>query len=191
MRARAVLHADIEPHRAVERRFLHGEQMRQFRVKAFGVFVAAEITVLPPPFGNRAGDAVNQLLHALLALRRIERAVKIFLRDDIRGGLRPKRRDFHVGLLENYLAAYVRQAGDAAFPLNFFERMNAGDSVITPDGHALAPARRLFRRRRLVLRLIMPGGRAFQLFDIIHNALTPSHELRRSDSSPSDTAAGC
>ena len=83
------------------------------------LFVAA-------PLGDRVDDAADQLLDAVLALRRADLAAEILRDDDVGGLLRPGLRDLDVALLEHHLAAFVADDRRAELPFDLVERIDAG-----------------------------------------------------------------
>ena len=99
-----VKQADVEPHGRVERTVLMEAEPGQLAVEAFAVGGAGEVAVFEAPIGDRAGDAVDELLDAVLALGRADFAVEVLAADDVRRELAPERRHFAVGLLEDQFA---------------------------------------------------------------------------------------
>ena len=114
------------------------QQMQQFRVKALRIVSRSEVPILLPPIGNRARHALRQLFDARFAFRAAHRAIEILLRHDIRGGLRPKRRDFDLGLFENQFIVTIHNPRRAFFPNEFIERVNARHGKIARQRQAAA-----------------------------------------------------
>ena len=67
---RHALHADVEPHRRVERGALGDEQVLELVGERGGLFVVGEVAVLLAPRQDRVDDAIDDLLQRPLALRR-------------------------------------------------------------------------------------------------------------------------
>ena len=118
-----VIQADVEPHGRIERAVLMQAEPGELAIEAFAVFGAGEVAVFDAPIGDRAGDAVDELPDAVLALGRADFAVEVFADDDVRGQLAPERRNFAVGLLEEQLAVFAFDGGGAAVPLDGVERV--------------------------------------------------------------------
>src|SRR5690606_26071589 len=64
----AVVEADVEPDRRVERAVLVQAEGGQLVVEDLGVGVGGEVAVLAAPVGDGAGDAIDELADAPLAL---------------------------------------------------------------------------------------------------------------------------
>ena len=116
---RHALHADVEPHRRVERGALVHEDVLQLVAERLGLLVVDEVAVADAPVGDRVGDAVDDLAQRRLPLGRAERAAEVLLGDDVRGVQRPRRRELDVGLEEGVAAVLeVRDARVAPLPLD-------------------------------------------------------------------------
>ncbi len=118
------LHAHVEPHRRIEGHLLLDQQVRQFVAEGVTRWGVGEVAALLAPFDDRVHDAADELAHRAFALRRVELAVKIFRRNNVRRGLRPAFRHFHIFLAENRLALLVADQRHAAFPFDRGERGN-------------------------------------------------------------------
>ncbi len=94
---RALLEADVEPHRRVEGRHLVQQDVRQLGVEGVGVLFACEVAAGATPAGDRAGDAADHLLDRALALGRAELSAEVLLGDDVRRVLRPGLRELDAG----------------------------------------------------------------------------------------------
>ena len=97
---RHALDADVEPHRAVERRPLGDEDVLQLVGERRGLGVVAEVAAFEAPAGDRVDDAVDDLAQRGLTLGGAERAAEVLLGDDVGGVLRPVGGELDVGLLE-------------------------------------------------------------------------------------------
>ena len=95
----------------------------QLAVEPLAVLRRGEVAVLDAPVGDRAGDAVDQLPDAVLALGRADFAVEVLADDDVGGQLAPDRRDFAVVLLEDHLAVLALDLRAADFPLDGREQI--------------------------------------------------------------------
>ena len=118
-----VIQADVEPDGRVERAVLMQAEPGEFAVEAFAIGGAGEVAVFEAPIGDRAGDAVDELLDAVFALGRADFAVEVFAADDVRGQLAPERRHFAVGLLEDQLAVLAFDLRAANFPIDGGEQI--------------------------------------------------------------------
>ena len=65
---RHALHADVEPHRRVERRALVHEDVLELVAEGLGLLLVDEVAVLGAPVGDRVGDPVDDLAQRPLAL---------------------------------------------------------------------------------------------------------------------------
>src|SRR5439155_7260732 len=129
---RLLLEADVEPHRRVERGELVDEDRLQLVLERRGLFLVGEVAAVAPPGADRGDDAADHLLDRELALGRAHTAAEVFLRDDVRRGLRPEARELDALLLEHRLVL----AGDervARLPLDLVERIAAGDREVAAD----------------------------------------------------------
>ena len=132
------LHADVEPHRRVESHLLLDQQVRQIVAEGVARSGAGEVAALLAPADDRVHHAADELAHRAFALRRVELAVEIFRRDDVRRRLRPALRHFHVFLAENRLALFVADQRDAAFPFDGVERRSAAVGKVSLEFEASA-----------------------------------------------------
>ena len=122
---RDALHADVEPHRRVERGALVHEDVLELVAERGGLVVVDEVAVADAPVGDRVDDPVDDLAQRPLALGRAERAAEVLLGDDVRGVQRPGRRELDVGLEEGVAAVFeVRDARVAALPLDRVVRID-------------------------------------------------------------------
>ena len=97
------------------------------------VFGGGEVSLLPAPVADGLRHALNQLANAGLALRRAQRAVKIFAGNNVDGGHRPVLGRLHVALLKDRVALGVSDAGGAQLPFHFVIRRNAGAGEIARE----------------------------------------------------------
>ncbi len=114
--------ADIEPHGRIEGAVLVEAEPGEVAVETLAVFIRGEVAVFDAPIRDGARDAVDQLLDAVFALRRIDFAVVVFAANDVRGQLRPEHRHFAIGLLEEHFAVFALDGGGTGFPLHGVER---------------------------------------------------------------------
>src|SRR5205085_1603034 len=121
----------VEPHRRVERRDLVQQDPRELRFERVAVLVRGEVAELAAPARDRAGHAADHLLDRALALRRVEPAAEVLLRDDVRRVLRPRGRELDALLLE---AADLRVA---QLPVDGRERVYTGFGEAPLDGQSL------------------------------------------------------
>src|SRR6185437_227558 len=120
------LHADVEPYRRVEARLLREHQVSEFAAEIFEVLRTGEVAVLFAPAGDGVHDALHQLRHAGLALRRPKLAVEVLAGDDVGRGLRPIDGNFDVALFEDDGAFIVADRGGTRLPLDFVVRVLTG-----------------------------------------------------------------
>ena len=95
------LDPDVEPDRRVEAHLLVDEQVGQLGLEGREVLVGREVALRLGPGGDRVDDAVDELLDAVLALRRADVAAEVLADDDVGGELAPERGDLDVLLLED------------------------------------------------------------------------------------------
>src|SRR5262249_47277393 len=134
----AVVQADVEPDGRVERAVLVQAEGGELVVEAVGVFLAGEVAVLAAPVADGAGDAVDELADAGLALGSVQLAVEILAGDDVGGELAPGLGDLAIDLLENDAAALVLDGGCALFPFELVVGADALCAEDAGDGHPLA-----------------------------------------------------
>ena len=131
---RDALHADVEPHRAVECGALGDEDELQFVAERLGLVGVDEVAAFDTPSGDRVGDAIDDLTQGGLALGGAERAAEVLLSDDVRRVERPRCRNLDVALLEGNRPVFpVRDARVAALPNNGVVRVHAGVGEMTAD----------------------------------------------------------
>jgi hypothetical protein len=115
----------VEPDRAVEGGLLIHEDVLEVVAERLQILVAREVLVLAAPRRDRVDHAADQLLDAVLPLRRADLTAKIFRDDDVGGLLRPGLRNLDIALLEDQLSALVANQRRAKLPLDFIERIDA------------------------------------------------------------------
>ena len=120
-----VIQPDVEPDRRVERAVLVQAQPGQLVVEHLAVGLG-EIAVLDPPIRDRAANAVDELAHRGLPLRRALLAVEILRHDHLGGQQRPGLGHLDVFLLENDLAGIVGDFRRPPFPLDLVEGIDLG-----------------------------------------------------------------
>ena len=76
------------------------------------------------PLRDGVDDAADQLLDAALTLRRPHLAAEVLRHDDVGGLLRPRLGDLDVALLEDHLAALVRDHRGAELPFDLVVGVN-------------------------------------------------------------------
>ena len=84
------LDPDVEPDRRVERHLLVDEEVRQLGLERGQVLVGREVALGLGPGGDRVDDAVDELLDAVLALRRADVAAEVLADHDVGGELAPE-----------------------------------------------------------------------------------------------------
>ncbi len=110
-------HADVEPHRRVERRLLVDDEVLQLVVEDLGLVVVDEVAVLDPPRGDRVGHPVGHLLERPLALGGAEGAAEVLLGQDVGGVHAPGLGHLDAQLLEgDRPVAVVGDPGVAPLP---------------------------------------------------------------------------
>ncbi len=120
-----LLEPDVEPHRAVEGRFLVKQDVGQLGLEGVGVLVGCEVAAVAPPAGDRPGDPGDHLLHGALALRRAELAAEVLLGDDVGRVLGPALRELDLALLERGVLR-IADHRVADLPLDLVEGVDAG-----------------------------------------------------------------
>ena len=101
------------------------QDVLQIVAERLQIRLGGEISLRPPPAGNRLHHAANQLPHAMLAPRGPQLATEIFRHDDVGRLLRPGAGHLDIALLEDDLAALVADDGRARLPFNLVERIEA------------------------------------------------------------------
>src|SRR5713226_5786322 len=162
------LDADVEPYRAVERRHLVDEQMRQFGLERVALGVGGEIMLALAPSGDRVDYAADELADTSLALGASERAAEVLRNDDVGRGLRPPARHLDIALLEDYMAVLAGDKGRARLPFDLRERVDTGLGEITleTDTSTLRGAFRLM---------------SFRLFYALRHSFTLPHHSNPSN----------
>ena len=139
---RLLLDADVEPDRAVERHLLVDEQVRQLVVERLRFLVASRSSrpSTPQPV---IVLATRPIICRTLRSRAVaaQRAAEVLRDDDVGRRLRPRRRDLDVLLLEERLAALVRDGGRAQLPLEVVVRIITGAREEALDGEGSARER--------------------------------------------------
>src|SRR5262245_36761106 len=95
--------------------------------------LAREVLILPRPRRDRVDHAPDQLLDAVLTLRRADLAPEILGDDDVGRLLRPGTRNLDVALLEDDLALLVADHRRPDFPIDLVERVHVWQSEITRE----------------------------------------------------------
>ena len=116
------LHADVEPHRGIERHFLLDKQVSQLVAKRIARFRRGEVAALFSPAHDGVRHAADKLPDRSLALVGVGLAVEILAGHDVGGGLRPALGDFHIFLAENDLPFFVADLRGAPLPFDRVER---------------------------------------------------------------------
>ena len=80
---------------------------REVAVEVLAVLLRLEVAVGDAPIGDRAGDAVNELLDGVLPLGGVDLAVEVLAHHHIGGQLAPGRRNLTGRLLEEDLAVFT------------------------------------------------------------------------------------
>ena len=164
-----VVQAHVEPYGRVERPVLVQAQPGQVAVEPFAVGRRGEVAVFDAPVGDRAGDAVDELLDAVFAVGALHVAVEVLAANDVGRQLGPKGRNFAVGLLEQHFAVLAFDGGGADFPVDGVEQVLR---LIGAEGRIdLEPT---------VESLLRGGGAARRL----RPSLTTSREISRRHENP-------
>ena len=88
-------HADVEPHRAVERGPLVDEDRLQLVAERVGLVVVGEVAAVDAPVGDGVGHPVDHLAQRRLPPGRAEVPAEVLLGGDVRRVLRPGDRELH------------------------------------------------------------------------------------------------
>ena len=137
------LHADVEPHRRVERGALVHEHVLELVAECLRFSVVDEVPVADAPVGDRVDDAVDHLAQRPLPFGQPERAAEVLLGDDVRRVERPIGRELDVGLEEGIAPVLeVRDARIAALPLHGVVRIDrrVGEVPSDPDSRCWPPS---------------------------------------------------
>ena len=110
--------------------------MRELVAKRVAVFRGGEVAALASPLRHRADDAADELAHRRLPILRPHMSSEILRDDDVRGHLRPELRHLDVLLLEDDLAALVRDHCRAQIPFAGVEHVDAWLGEEALDGDA-------------------------------------------------------
>src|SRR5207253_5661081 len=119
------LEPDVEPHRRVERRLLINEEVLEVVRERLQIVLAREVLLRARPHRDRVHDPADQLLDALLALRRADLSAEIFRDDDVGRLLRPEAGDLDVALLEDDFTFFGADDRGARLPFDLVERIDA------------------------------------------------------------------
>ena len=131
---RHALHADVEPHRRVERRLLVDDEVLELVVEDLGLLVVDEVAVLDPPRRQRVGHPVGHLAQRPLALVGAEGPPEVLLRQDVGGVHAPGLGHLDAELLEGHRAVpEVRDAGVAPLPAHLVVGVHAFGGEVAAD----------------------------------------------------------
>ena len=147
-----VVEAGVEPLRAVRRRHLVEQHVRELVVERLGVALRREVAVLLAPVGPAAREAVDDLAHRALGAedglaRLVEERrtvggelrdaglAEVLAHDDVRRQLAPRRRDLRVLHLEDGRAVGVADAARTPRPLDGVVDVLAGLGESSGDLH--------------------------------------------------------
>jgi len=144
---RHTLHADVEPHRAVEGGALGDEDELQLVGEIGGLGLVDEVAALTTPLGHGVDHAVDHLTQRRLALGGAGRSTEVLLGHDVGGVQRPRDRELDPELLEGDRA--VLPVGDTGIPLlphHLVVGVNTGGREVAtdPDGQAVGCERHDF-----------------------------------------------
>lgn len=126
--------ADIEPDRRIEGPVLVQAEVDQLAIEPLAVVGGGKVAVVDAPVSDRAADPVDELLDAVLALRRVHFAVEVLADHDIGGQLAPMGRHFAIGLLKEDLAPFALDGGGAQVPGDRLERLDVDRTEQSVDG---------------------------------------------------------
>ena len=131
------LHADVEPHRRVERRLLVDDEVLELRAERRRLLVVDEVAVLHAPLADRVDDPVGDLAQRRLALLGAERAAEVLLGEDVRRVDAPGRGHLDAELLEgDRVVAVVGDARVAPLPHDLVVRMHVARGEVPPQPDA-------------------------------------------------------
>src|SRR3989344_3914131 len=108
--------ADVEPHGTVEGRELVDQEIAKIIFEIFMIPRRFKVAILKTPSRDGVSDAIDHLFGAGFPLRRAKTSAKVLGCDDIYRRLRPKVRNFDIGLLEDYFAVAFGDLGVASSP---------------------------------------------------------------------------
>src|SRR3990172_2693289 len=111
--------------------------MGELRLEGREVLIRGEVVLRLRPGRGRVDDAVDQLLHAVLAARLADVAAEVLADDDVGGQLAPERRDLHVLLFEDGLAGFVADGRGPNLPGDIVVRVDAGAAPAALEREAL------------------------------------------------------
>ena len=117
-----VVEADVEPDRRVERTVLVDAEPREVAVEVLAVLLRLEVAVGDPPIGNRAGDAVDELLDGVFPLGGVDLAVEVLAHHHVGGQLAPGCRNLAGRLLKKHLTVFALDSRRPQLPLRGVER---------------------------------------------------------------------
>jgi hypothetical protein len=123
--------------------------MGELGLEDLAVLGRSEVSAPHAPLVDASDDAADQLLDARLALGGSQVTPEVLRDYHVGGELRPAPRDLAVALLEDQLAALVRDRGRAELPLTSSkgctparsDATETGGSAARPPARALRPAR--------------------------------------------------
>src|SRR3972149_4852475 len=110
--------------------------MGELRLEGREVLIRGEVVLRLRPGRGRVDDAVDQLLHAVLAARLADVAAGGLAADDGGGQLAPERRGLHVLLFEDGLAGFVADGRGPDLPGDLVVRVDAGARPAALEGEA-------------------------------------------------------
>jgi hypothetical protein len=185
-----VLDSEVEPDGAVEGHPLGHEDVGELVAERVAVLGRAEVARGVAPLADLPDDARDELLHAVLALRRSDVAAEVLGDDDVGRELGPRAGHLDVGLLEHRVALLVGDAGAAQLPLDGLEGVVPRPREVARDRQAPnppgAPSPASHRAQRRAVSLSgLPGLDARLAFraDRIDHA-SPLISSERTDTSP-------
>ena len=117
-----VIEPDVEPDRRVERTMLVDAEPGKVAVEVLAVLLGLEIAVGGAPVGDRAGDAMHELLDGVLPLGSVDLAVEVLANDHVGGQLAPGGGNLAGRLLEEHLAVLPLDRGRPQLPLRRVKR---------------------------------------------------------------------
>ena len=132
-----VVEAAVEPDRRIEGTVLVDAQPGQLIAENFRIFGGGEIALGLAPIGNRARDAPDELLDAVLAFAGAIFAIKIFGNDHFGRQNGPILRHLDVLLFEDRLPGFVGDFRGPLVPLDFIERADIRPAKNAGDGQAV------------------------------------------------------
>src|SRR5437879_6592906 len=120
------------------------DQVAELVLERLRVGLGGEVRPVTAPARDGVRDARDHLLDAGFAPRRPQRSAEILADHDVGRHLRPERRHFAVGLLEDDLTLLVRDRGGALLPGHLVERVHAlaGEAPLDVQANLLQLGRR-------------------------------------------------